>query len=373
MKAIQINDKLLSILKNIVVFVLLAAEVAFLAFFLLGGVASAFGQTVNAFTVIHLVFSITYAGASSFYKIAFGTALGVLYIVYIVMIIKAIVSTIRYIKNSLNPISINGVAEYAIQRIYDNFGNCFFYIISYMIFARMVGFYTISSNVIACLIVGLIVSLIAKVVIELIRCNDLLSAAYSQIGCYGILLASIILFLVNICTTSFHTTFNVFSSSFATLQYAEGAANWVSLLDKFGVNNVLLIIIQIFTISVLRELLTYPHHAMGVTSSSVRKLFIFSAITFGSHILLVAIYTNEVGFDMTPAVINAAMKYLPIVIYSAIAWFTFKFPIALDSAMKVMADKENAEERQNEEKAAENATNGESDNETTEEPTETNV
>ncbi len=325
MKTIRTNLKVLNIAKNVLIYVLLAAQVGLAAYYLLAGVSNAFGMRVNVFSAATLCLSIMNIAASSLYKVIFGSLLGIYYYVFAVRMVKAIFTSVQYMKSSLKNIELNTQTVNAVTLIFENFGKCLYFSIAFTVISRIASFYKIPAGVIAVFAVSMVLIFVAKFIIELIKHNDVLNAAYKNIVSQGIFCAAILLLLASLSTTSIGTTFGIFKALLTASMYSEGAATWAALLDQFVVGNILIIILQILVLAVLIDFLTYPSYRV-INRDSVKQIFIFSLVIAASHVVISGVVANEMGFELANALFGALKHYLPIVSFSGIAYYSFFFP-----------------------------------------------
>ena len=323
---IQVNVKILNLLKNVTIWLMLAAELGLVAFYLLGGVSNVFAVRVNAISAVGLLFSISNIGSSAFYKALFGTVIGFAYYAIAIKMIKSLFSSFSSVKPSFKNIEFNTQTVNSVVEIFVSLGECLYYSILYIVLSRMVSTHTLPSGVVTVLVLAALVLFFTGVIIRLIKNNDLLDAIYERVVCYGIFFVATMLLLANVSTTTIATTFDVFTALISTLANSSGISSWMSLLEQFGVNNVLLIIIQIFVLTFLKDLLTTGSYRT-VDCETVRKAFVFTLITAISHVVISVICANVFGFDLVSTAISSAFKFLPVVAFAGVALYSFKFPL----------------------------------------------
>ena len=325
MKDIKINEKVLNTVKNVIVYVLLAAQIGLFAYHLFLGFGVAFGQRVTVFYAVNLLLSFSDIGAASALKIIGGTILAIVYFVYTVRMIKAILNSVQWIKPALKNIELNSQVSNAVSNIPENLGKITVLNMAFLVFTRMVGPYRIPSGVIAILVISAILSIAGRFVVILIKEGDLFNTIYNVVVCTGIYLTSLVLFLASISTTSFKSTFGFLDALVTLAEHSDGLPSWMMLLDQFAVNNVLLLIMQFMVLNIIYDSLSYSSYRV-VDPYSVRTLFIFSIVTAASHVFISVLVANEMGFDLVPAIVNAVKHFASTVAFAGVAYFSFKFP-----------------------------------------------
>jgi hypothetical protein len=326
MKTLKVNVKVLNTVKNVLVYLLVAAQFGVLAYFLFAGVSSAFGMRINVFSAVTLSLSILSMAASSLYKIIFASLLGVFYFVFAFRMAKAAINSVQHLKSSLKNIELNTKTVDVVMLIFENFGNCLYFPIAFLVISRMVSSYAVPKGVIAVFVLFAVLDLVARFVIELIANNDLFDAIYKQIVCHGIILVATSLLIANISGATVGSVFNSFKAFGAIVVNSGDVAAWAGLIDQFAVNAALVIILQVFALATLRDLLSMRSYRL-TDGYAVRRDFIFTIVIAVAHVILSAVVASSAGFDLVPVIIAAVMKYLSVVAFAGVANFAFNFPL----------------------------------------------
>lgn len=329
MKTIKIDAKILHKIKNLVVVLMLVGQAGLVAYYLFAGVSTAFGDQINIISAITFTFSITKISTVALYKAIFGSALGVLYFIFGVKMIKELFESCRQMKKALKDVELNPHILNSVILILESLGKCLFMSIAYTVVSRMISLYRVPAGVIAVFLAAGALHFLARIVISLIRHNDLLNAIYVQVVCFGIFLAAIIFILAFVSKTTLYNSFEVFRAAIYVAQNADGLVPWMNFIEQFAANNVLLIIIQISILIILSDLLTSTHH-FGVREKMVKETLAFSVITFLIHVVISSYVANELGFDLVSAAIHSVKQHISIVILSGVALCSLKFPTELE-------------------------------------------
>lgn len=362
METIKLNTKLLNTLKNAVVYLMFVAQAGLLGYYLLCGVSFVFGERINILSAITLVSGIFKLSSLALYRALFGTVLGVMYFVFAIKILKEWLGSIQYIKPSLKDIELNSHAVKSVALIFESFGKCLFLTIAYTVISGMISLYKVPVDVIIMFVFAGALSFAARIIIVLIRRNDLLDAVYTQVVCYGIFLASIVALLCNTLSASLYTTFGFVKAAIYAIQYSNGLMGWITLFEQFAVNNVLLIVIQVIILLILKDVLGATTH-YAADSNTVKIMAMVSAFTAACHVLISAYVAYELGFDLISNTFNSILKYASLVILPAITWYTLKFPTEL--TLPWIQEKEKPDENQSGNANDNNVVDG--NNESTEE------
>lgn len=342
MKAIKINVKTVNLIKNALVYVLLAAQIGLIAFYLFAGVSNAFGMRINVFSAVTLCLSVANVATSSFYKFIAAPILGAYFFIFAFRMVVSLINNFQYLKMSLKNIEYNTKIVDAVYYIFSNFGKCLYFSIAFLLISRAASLYRAPSGVITIFIIAALLCIVARFIIGLIDGQDLINSLYKNVLCYGIPLVAIALFFANLSNVTVGTTFNIFRSAMALIGNLSDGVAWLAFLDQYGVSNICVLIIQVFGLGILVDLLTMRSYR-SIDKYGVKKVFIFAIVIAAVHVALSAVSAVDMGFELIPVVFSALIKYLPATIFIGITYFSLSFPESID--FPEPSEKDDSEEK----------------------------